>query len=139
MINRTTTTFGLLILAQAAHSIEEYAGRLWVSFPPARFVSGLVSDDLRLGFLALNVALVTFGVWCYRWPVSRGWRSARAIALGWALVELINGVGHPLWAVRQGGYAPGVATAPVLLVLSIALLRQIRRPSAPTLHHQSAQ
>jgi hypothetical protein len=56
--NRAATTFGLLILAQAAHSIEEYAGRLWESFPPARFVSGLVSDDLRLGFLVLNVALV---------------------------------------------------------------------------------
>ena len=134
-----TTTFGLLILTQAAHSIEEYAGRLWVSFPPARFMSGLISGDLRLGFLILNVALVTFGVWCYLWPVSRGWRSARAIALGWAMVELINGVGHPWWAVRQGGYAPGVATAPVLLVLAVVLLRQIRRPSAPTLHGRSAQ
>ena len=126
MSNRSATTFGLLILAQAAHSIEEYAGRLWESFPPARFVSGLVSDDLRLGFLVLNVALVTFGVWCYLWPVSRRWRSARAFALGWALIELINGVGHPLWALRQGAYAPGVATAPVLLVLAITLLAQLR-------------
>jgi uncharacterized protein with HXXEE motif len=134
--NRSATTFGLLILAQAAHSLEEYAGRLWESFPPARFVSGLVSDDLRFGFLVLNVALVTFGVWCYLWPVSRRWRGARAFALGWALVELINGVGHPLWALRQGGYAPGVATAPLLLVLAVTLLAQLRTQSAagPSMH-----
>ena len=130
MSNRSATTFGLLILAQAAHSIEEYIGRLWESFPPARLVAGLVSDDLRLGFLVANVALVTFGLWCYLWPVSRGWRSARAIALGWGVVELVNGIGHPLWAVRQGGYAPGVATAPALLVLAVMLLRQIRRPTS---------
>jgi hypothetical protein len=128
--NRSATTFGLLILAQAAHSIEEYAGRLWESFPPARFVSGLVSSDLRLGFLIANVALVTFGVWCYLWPVSRRWASARAFALGWALVELINGVGHPLWTVRQGAYTPGVATAPVLLVLAVTLLAQLRAQHA---------
>lgn len=127
---RAVTTFGLLIFAQAAHSIEEYAGRLWESFPPARFVSGLVSDDLRLGFLALNLALVTFGVWCYLWPVSRRWRSARAVALGWALVELVNGVGHPLWSLRQGGYTPGVATAPLLLILAGTLLAQTRARNA---------
>ena len=130
MSNRAVTTFGLLMLAQAAHSIEEYAGRLWESFPPARFVSGLVSDDLRFGFLLINVALVTFGVWCYLWPVSRRWRTARAVALGWALVELVNGLGHPLWSLRQAGYTPGVATAPILLILAGTLLAQMRAPNA---------
>ena len=132
MTNRSATTFGLLILAQAAHSIEEYAGRLWETFPPARFVAGLVSNDLRLGFLIGNVALVTFGVWCFLWPVSRRWRSARAFALGWGVVELINGVGHPLWSVRQGGYTPGVATALLLFPLAVALLVQLRTRMAPT-------
>ncbi len=119
--------FGLLILAQAAHSIEEYVGRLWESFPPAAFLSELVSQDRELGFLVINVALVTFGVWCYLWPVLRRWRSSTAIATGWAAIELINGVGHSLWALRQGGYAPGVATAPILLVLSIRLFSQLRK------------
>lgn len=126
MTNRSATTFGLLILAQAAHSLEEYAGRLWETFPPARFVSGLVSNDLRLGFLVANVALVTFGVWCYLWPVSRRWPRARAFALGWGVVELINGVGHPLWSVSQGAYTPGVATAPILLILAVMVLAQRR-------------
>lgn len=131
MSNRSATIFGLLILAQAAHSIEEYAGRLWESFPPARFVSGLVSDDLRLGFLVANVVLVTFGVWCYLWPVSRRWRSGWTFALGWALVELINGIGHPLWSLRERGYTPGTATAPILFLLAVTLLAQRRPAIAP--------
>ena len=122
-----TTTFALLILTQAAHSLEEYFGRLWESFPPAYFLSGLVSDDRQLGFLVINVALVTFGVWCYLFPVLRRWPSAGGFALGWALLELINGVGHPLWSLRQGGYTPGLATAPFLLALSLLLLSQLRR------------
>jgi hypothetical protein len=73
---------------------------------------------------------VTFGVWCYLWPVSRTWRNAGAVALGWALVELVNGLGHTLWAVRQGGYTPGVATAPILLILAGTLLAQRRTRSA---------
>jgi hypothetical protein len=125
-VPRFQQTFGLLILGQAAHSIEEYFGRLWESFPPARALTGLVSQDREFGFLVINVALVTFGVWCYLWPVLKRWRSATAVALGWAAIELINGVGHPLWSLRQGGYTPGVATAPILFVLSITLLAQLR-------------
>ncbi|HEX6942850.1 MAG TPA: HXXEE domain-containing protein [Gemmatimonadaceae bacterium] len=125
-MKRHQLAFGLLILAQALHSIEEYVGRLWASFPPADFVSGLVSQDRELGFLLLNVALVTFGTWCYLVPIRRRWPSATGITLGWSLVELINGVGHPLWSLRQGGYTPGLATAPVLLVLAISLIVRTR-------------
>src|SRR5262245_1881340 len=66
---RTQYVFLLLILAQGAHSIEEYAGRLYEIFAPARFVSGLLSSDLSVGFLAVNAALVTFGLWCWAVPV----------------------------------------------------------------------
>ena len=120
-------TFGLLVLAQAAHSVEEYYGRLWENFPPARLLTGLISDDHRLGFLILNAVLVTFGVWCFLWPVSRGWRSARAIALGWSAIELINGFGHPLWSLLLGSYTPGVVTALVLLPLALLLLKQVSK------------
>ena len=124
-MNRHQLAFGVLILTQALHSLEEYFGRLWESFPPAYFVSGLVSGDREFGFLAANVALVTFGVWCYLFPVLKRWPSARGIALGWAVIESINGMGHPLWSLRQGGYTPGLATAPVLLVLSIIVFSQL--------------
>ena len=125
-MKRHQLVFGLLILTQAAHSIEEYFGRLWESFPPAYFVAGLISGDREFGFLAGNVVLVTFGVWCFLFPVLRQWRSARGITLGWALLELINGIGHPLWSLRQGSYTPGVGTAPVLLVLAIILIANLR-------------
>jgi hypothetical protein len=50
----------------------------------------------------------------------------------WAVIETINGLGHPLWSLRQGGYTPGVATAPVLLVLALYLAVQLRatRPTS---------
>jgi hypothetical protein len=125
---RFQIAFGALILAQAAHSVEEYLGRLWESFPPARFLTGLVSRDLETGFLVINIGLVAFGVWCFLWPVRRGWSSAIPLAWFWVTIQVINGVGHPLWSLRQGGYTPGVATAPVLLLLALYLAHQLRRP-----------
>jgi hypothetical protein len=135
-MSRLQTAFGLLILAQAAHSAEECLGRLWESFPPARLVSGLISDDLGLGFVFVNVVLVSFGLWCWAMPIRREWPSALPLACGWVVLEGVNGIGHAVWSVRQGGYTPGVATAPLLLVLVIHLARQLSRaerhaPGAP--------
>jgi hypothetical protein len=125
-MSRITTTFGALVLAQAAHSIEEYLGRLWESFPPARVLAGLISADRERGFLILNIALVAFGVWCLLWPVRRNWPSASRFLWFWIVIETINGVGHPLWSLRQGGYTPGVLTAPILFALAVYLAFQLR-------------
>lgn len=124
---RFQLAFGLLVLAQAAHSIEEYAGRLWESFPPARFLTGLISTDLEQGFLIINSTLVAFGIWCFFWPIRRDWSSAGSFAGFWIVIQVINGVGHPLWSLRQGGYTPGVATAPLLLLLAVYLAAQTVR------------
>ena len=130
-MTRFQWTFLALVVAQAAHSVEEYAGRLWEGFPPARFVTGLIADDPETGFLVVNAAFVAFGLWCFGWPVRRRWPSAAALAWIWVVVELINGIGHPAWSLYRGGYTPGVATAPVLLVLAAYLARQLvgRSPS----------
>lgn len=120
-------TFAALVLAQAAHSVEEYVGRLWESFPPARFVTGLISADRELGFLILNIALVAFGIWCVLWPVRRNWPSAYGLMWLWIVIETINGIGHPLWSLRQGGYTPGVVTAPFLLVIALYLAVELRK------------
>ena len=122
---RTQATFGALIVVQAAHSVEECVGHLWESFPPARFTAGLFGPDLERNFVTLNILLVTFGAWCFFWPVRRHWPSAAAFAWGWTVIELINGVGHSGWTLRQGGYTPGVATAPVLFMLAVYLARQL--------------
>ena len=134
MERRYRVAFLFLILAQAAHSIEEYATHLYRVFAPARFVSSLVSNDLAFGFVVANTALVTFGFWCWAFPVRSGWRSARGIVLFWTLLELGNGISHLALALMRGAYFPGLATAPLLLLgatwLAILQVRDARRPSA---------
>lgn len=113
--------FLLLILAQAAHSVEEYVTRLYEVFLPARLVSSLISNDLALGFLVANVVLVVFGLWCWAVPVRSGWRQAHGLVWFWTLLELGNGIGHLSLAIARKGYFPGVATAPFLLVCAVWL------------------
>ena len=126
MATRVKFAFGALLLAQAAHSVEEYLGRFWETYPPARFLTGLVSPDREWSFMALSTLLLTFGLWCLIWPVRRGWPSAVWLAWVWVIVEAINGIVHPLWTLHEGGYTPGVATAPVLLALAVYLGYQLR-------------
>jgi hypothetical protein len=130
-VTRSQLAFGALIVAQAAHSVEEYAGRLWESFPPARFVSSLISTNPERGFLMANVALVVFGIWTWLWPVRRNWPIAGPLVWGWVTIEVVNGLGHPLWSLRQGGYTPGVATAPVLLVVALFLAAHMLKAKRP--------
>jgi len=124
--------FLFLILAQSAHSIEEYVTRLYEVFAPARFVSGLVSNNLALGFVVFNVALVTFGVWCWAYPVRSSWPAARGFVWCWTILEMGNGIGHSVVALSRWGYFPGVATAPLLLVFAAWLvILQTRQRSRP--------
>ncbi|HVR71821.1 MAG TPA: HXXEE domain-containing protein [Vicinamibacteria bacterium] len=113
--------FLALILSQAAHSIEEYVFRLYDVFAPARFVSGLVSGNLAVGFAVVNAAVVLLGLWCYRARIRRPHPSGRSWAWFWTVLEGANGTGHLILAAAEGGYFPGVATAPLLLGFSIAL------------------
>ena len=123
-MTRFQWTFLALVVAQAAHSVEEYVGRLWEVFPPARFVTGLIADDPETGFLVANVSFVAFGLWCFVWPIRRRWPSSGVFAWIWVVVELVNGIGHPAWSLYRGGYTPGVATSPVLLVVAVCLAWQ---------------
>jgi hypothetical protein len=110
--------FLCLILAQAAHSTEEYVTGLYVVFAPARFVSSLVSNDLGVGFLFVNAPLVAFGLWCWAVPVRSRWPVARVLVWFWTILELGNGIGHSFLALSRSGYFPGVATAPLLLLFT---------------------
>ena len=129
--SRVSAVFGALVLAQAAHSTEEIIGRLWESFPPARFVAGLISSDLARGFLVGNICIVAIGVWCYWWPVRRQWPIATSILWIWIAVETTNGVVHPLWSLLQGGYTPGVVTAVPLFLLAGYLAKLVSRTPLP--------
>lgn len=118
--------FLALILAQAAHSVEEYSTRLYDVLAPARFVSGLISEDHRVGFVIFNVLLVAFGLGCFFGPILRNARSARGLAWFWAGLELLNGCAHMIWAASAGVYRPGLATAPVLVTVALVLGWQLR-------------
>lgn len=116
---RTERVFLLLVLAQAAHSIEETMTRLYDAFPPTRFLFNRLSDDPAVSFAWGNVVLVLFGLWCWWVPVRGNWRWSRRIAWLWSLGELSNGTVHSTMALVRGGYFPGVITAPLLLALAV--------------------
>lgn len=128
---RARAAFLALIAVQAAHSVEEYAFRLYDVLAPARFISGLFSSDLARGLAIANLGLVLFGAWCYVVPVRRGLPSARGLAWFWALLELGNGVGHSAFAVARGGYFPGVATAPLLFGIAVYVISRLSAAPAP--------
>ena len=110
----TRLAFLLLILAQAAHSVEEYAFRLYDLFPPAR--SPICSASTGpVGFAVFNIGIVLFGLWCWFARIRSQHRSAGGFAWCWALLELGNGLGHVGLALMAGGYFPGLFTAPLLL------------------------
>ncbi len=115
------TVFLLLIISQALHSIEEYYFSLWEVFEPARIVSGLVSTNLTVGSVIVNVSIVVFGVWCYFGPLRHAWRSATIIAWFWVLLELGNSIGHSYFDIARAAYFPGLYTALLLFIFSCYL------------------
>ena len=129
MESRAQRAFALLILVQAAHSIEEYVFRLFDVFAPARWVASLFSTNLALGFALANTALVLFGVWCYVARVRPSHPSARAYAWFWVCLEFGNGVSHMILASLEGGYFPGVGTAPLLISSACYLAFTLTRPA----------
>ena len=134
-MTRFQWTFLALVVAQAAHSVEEYAGRLWEVLAVARFFAGSIAEDPATGFAVGNSIFVAFGLWCFVWPIRRRWPSDTVFAWIWVVVELLNGVLHPALSVSRGEYVPGTATAPVLFVLAAFLAWQLvataRGPGAP--------
>ena len=122
--------FLALILAQAAHSVEEYAFRLYDVLAPARYVSALFGVDRQIGFVIVNSALVLFGLGCWLARVRTGRPGWRGFAWFWALLEIVNGCAHLVLAALARGYFPGLATAPLLIGLGAVLVLRLRRDLA---------
>jgi hypothetical protein len=124
---RIKIVFLFLIFTQAVHSVEEYYGRLWAVFTPARFLSGLFSENYETGFLIINIGLFFFGM--YSWIAStRSKRISHQFLIWfWIFIETANGIVHPVLAVNRNSYFPGLITAPLLLVIAIYLAMQLLR------------
>ena len=115
-------TFLFIAIVQGFHSIEEYFGKLWDVYPPATFLCGLVSSDLKIGFLIINISLFIVLILIWLTTFSKSY-SSKGLLWFWAIMELINGFGHSVWAITKGSYTPGLATAPILIFLAVLLIR----------------
>ena len=123
-LSHTSLLFLMLVLIQALHSTEEYYGKLWENLPPARYLTGLVSKNHETGFLIINIGLLVLGMLLWAFVVHPNRKGAKYVLGFWIVIEIMNGIFHPAWAIWQGGYEPGVATAPFLLMVALLLLNE---------------
>ena len=110
--------------------MEEYFGKLWEVFPPARILTDMVSTDHREGFIIINTGLFLFGFLSWLIPVRKDLPGAKLLIFLWLVIEFINGIGHPFWSVLQRSYTPGLVTSFILLLLSIRITVIILRENA---------
>ena len=131
MDSRISVTFLALVLTQIAHSVEEYVFRFYEVFPPARFLNEFEPGFTAPGFIILNTLLALFGLWCFFSNVRPGTKSARDWVWIWVVIELFNGLAHPVWAIASRGYVPGLATSPILFGLAAYLFHRLRGTPEP--------
>jgi hypothetical protein len=121
MDKRARYTFLILVLFQGLHSIEEYIGRLWEVFQPAHYLSGLISENREKGFLIANISLFIFGILIWLTLKNNVSKLTFSLIWFWIILEIINGLGHPMFSIYQQKYLAGSITAPFLLFMAIYL------------------
>ena len=112
-----------LVVAEWLHGFEDYVSGFYQTFPlysisPEFFVT------LTLALLLLLAALIP--------SVAHGRPWARRLAKFWAVVEILNGAGHIMLVILEGGHYPGMWTAPLLLFFGAALGRSLQTPETVT-------
>jgi Protein of unknown function with HXXEE motif len=129
-LDRLTMRFWLLGLAQAAHSMEEMRARLYDFF---WVVTGRL-HEIAPGFPQVRMSAQTFALLNMLFitvllgsvPFVRARRTPALALAGFAgVIEVLNGIGHTAGAIWFGSYVPGVATAPLLFVGGVLVLREL--------------
>jgi hypothetical protein len=115
--------FGALVAVQAAHSVEESVFGLYDLLPYIRWMDDVFEGGAFTLFVTLNTLFVLFGAWAYLARVRPGAPTAGLFVMLFVVIETLNGILHPAWSLLAGAYIPGTATAPLLLVVSLMLLR----------------
>ena len=110
------------ILFQSAHFAEELATGFHERFP---VLLGLAPWSLRF-FVPFNL------IWLALWTLSlfglaARWRAALFPLWFLGLGCVANGIAHPLFSLRTGGYFPGLVTSPVVGIVGVFLLRRLSR------------
>ena len=101
--------FVLLGLTQFAHSQEE----IWTGFHRRWFVFTMP----RWAFITFEIL---FSLPIIAYIVKPGLPFAHWFMPLFALVMLVNGIGHIVWGLVKGGYVPGLMTAPLLIAVFCA-------------------
>ena len=122
--NRLAVLFLAGIACQCLHFGEEYVTGLYNYFPPLpggmRLTAGL--------FAGFN--LFWIGIWLLSaWGIRHNLRIAWLPAWFFGLAMCLNGVAHPLLAIRAGGYFPGLITSPVVGIAGFLVTRKLYRHS----------
>ena len=130
--DRLTRSFWLLGLAQAAHSIEEMRMRLYDFFWVATGrLHELVPSVVQVRMSAQTFALLNMTFITVLLGSVPAVRARHPVALGLAgvagTIEVLNGIGHTAGAIWFRGYVPGFATAPLLFVTGVLVLRELWR------------
>ncbi len=116
----------IMVVIQSVHFAEELKTGFHNAFGPA---FGQPPMPVSV-FVALNVTLIA--LWIYSIP---GLRKGTTLAFGlsWflAIAGVMNGVAHPLLAINQGGYFPGLLTAGFVLVAGAFLIRKLMKATTP--------
>jgi hypothetical protein len=111
--------------SQGAHSVEEYFSKLWEVLYPAKIMCNLVSNDPDIGFIIINTGLFIVGFLSWIYISEKNNSKSLTLLLIFLTIEIINGIGHPLWALFKMQYEPGLFSALIILLLDIYLIRQL--------------
>ena len=116
----------LTVVVQSIHFAEEAA----TGFPERLAALFNLPSMSFTFFVVFNLAWI--GVWLASIP---GLNASKKFAFfaAWflAIAGMINGLAHPLLAVASGGYFPGLASSPIIGVVSVYLWRRLRKATFP--------
>lgn len=117
--------FGIAVAVQTLHFMEEAVTGFHERFPA---LFGLPEIPLSV-FLGFN--LIWIGIWIASVPGVREGRAAGFFAAWFlAIAGMLNGIGHPLMALVDGGYFPGLVTSPLIGMAGLCLWRRLRQASS---------
>jgi len=119
-IKRIKTFYILGIVILGIHIMEEYLTGFQIKFPGLLDYSWsdrqyIIFNSIWLLFFLLNV-----------WGLYRKYRVAYFLVWFFAILAgIANGILHPAISIVQGAYFPGLISSPILLVVGIALLKEL--------------
>jgi hypothetical protein len=123
MKNKTRLILAATVVLQVIHSIEEYSFEFYNVFPPAKYLNSIFPGIARPGFIAINILVIGYGVFCFMiYPKTRE-STAKGIFWIWIWVgvEAFNGLGHLIWGILIFGYDPGMVSG-ILFIPLVSLL-----------------